>query len=273
MREYRERRAEREWETREGRHAGGRKRESCDQLLLSCLLFSYLLSDLLFLILLSFHIFSSHFFSPLFIYNAHLLVSSFLCHTFISSSLLLLPVVPFGFLQAFLPLPPTSSHFLPLCNKNLDLHYIVLFLLASSHFILYCLLFCHCLLSFGVLSSLLLSQCRILLLSFNILHILLFYIYLPLLLPTSLNFYLISCFLLFLLLHFTPFLPLSCLLSTPLLLPVILLLRFLTFSAGTSQPCALCPASDWYCNETYPNIPSSLYCSPPLVLLHSHLSS
>lgn len=119
MREYRERRAEREWETREGRHAGGRKRESCDQLLLSCLLFSYLLSDLLFLILLSFHIFSSHFFSPLFIYNAHLLVSSFLCHTFISSSLLLLPVVPFGFLQAFLPLPPTSSHFLPLCNKNL----------------------------------------------------------------------------------------------------------------------------------------------------------
>lgn len=59
-----------------------------------------------------------------------------------------------------------------------------------------------------------------------------------------------------------------CLISFPLFLP-ILLLRFLTSGADAARPCALWPIFHWYSNETYPNIPSSLYSSPPLLF---HLS-
>ena len=53
------------------------------------------------------------------------------------------------------------------------------------------------------------------------------------------------------------------LVSSPLLLPIMHLFRFVTSSAGMSQLHALCPCSDLYCNEPCPNIPSSLYSPPP----------
>lgn len=128
----------------------GDMRESCDQLLYSCLLFSYHgFSDLLSFSLLLFRVFSSHFLShcllPLIylVYICFLLACSFLAYNVTSTILLLFPAVPFGFLSS----NPASCHrsfflsyfFLSLISFNS--FYILSFLFASSHFILFCLIY------------------------------------------------------------------------------------------------------------------------------------
>lgn len=148
----------------------GDMRENCDQLLYSCFLPSYHhLSDLLSFILLLFHVFSSHFFSSCVLPLIYLLCVSFLFPLF--SAIILFPLLFSCFLlsplvfsmHSFHCLPLTFSHFLPLCNLNFRNIFLFLFLnpflLASSHFILFCLIyfFPHFFLSNIISSCLLVS--------------------------------------------------------------------------------------------------------------------